>query len=790
MSSLPPPFPGIPSTTDGTGAVVWAETHISQGACAYPITPSTNMGVQFARSAANGAKNLWGDTLRFVEAESEHSSASAAEGFALAGGRVTNFTSGQGLVLMKEVLHVISGKRLPIVFHIGARALTSQALNVHAGHDDAMAVADTGWGMLFARNAQEAADLTLIARRAAEASDTPFFVVQDGFLTTHTLETIRLPEPELMREYIGAPQDRLRALLDPERGIMSGVVQNQDAYMKGKIAQRFYYQGLERALEVAMEEYHGLTGRHYGLASGYRMADADYALVALGTTAETAETVADHLRETRGLAVGVVHPTSFRPFPGPQLVELLKDVQGLAVIERMDNPPAQSNPLTAEIKAAFLDALNGHPGYPRIHRIPQILSGAGGLGGRDVRPGDLVAVVDALLAGRKTFFSLNVHHPSALEPTEQPDVRPKGAFSLRGYSIGGFGSVTTNKIIATVSADLFGVHVQAYPKYGSEKKGLPTNYYLTLAPERVRTHCEMERAEFVPISNVESLHLGNPFRGLSEGGIAFVQWPEGGPEGLWSRIPLAARRTLRAQRAHVYYLDAARIAREETSRPDLEIRMQGIVLLGVFLRVAPFRDLHSLDEAALLERAEKALRQYFGKISDDVVAANLRCVRRGFEELHEVPTQLIASAGEAEAQAVAALTVAEAMHAGVISCAGDEPLPEVVARMSAKQISAIVVLDGGGGMEGVLSTTDLARASRVPTERLGMPELRPKDLMTRDVLVTWPSEPLTAAVDRMLAHQVHRLVVVNSPGDTRHPVGILSLTDVARLGARSQEVKP
>jgi pyruvate-ferredoxin/flavodoxin oxidoreductase len=746
--------------------------------------------VQFAQSAANGAKNLWGDTLRFVEAESEHSSASAAEGFALAGGRVTNFTSGQGLVLMKEVLHVISGKRLPVVFHIGARALTSQALNVHAGHDDVMGVADTGWGMLFARNAQEAGDLALIARRAAEASDTPFFCVQDGFLTTHTLETIRLPEPELMRDFVGAPKERLRALFDPERGIMSGVVQNQDAYMKGKVAQRFYYDGLARALEVAMEEYHGLTGRHYGLVSGYRMAGADYALVALGTTAETAETVADYLRETRGLAVGVVHPAAFRPFPGPQLVELLKSVQGLAVIERMDNPPAQSNPLTAELKASFFDALNGHPDYPRIHRVPEILSGVGGLGGRDVRPGDLIAVVDALLAKRKRFFSLNVHHPSALEPREQPDVRPKGSFSLRGYSIGGFGSVTTNKVIATVSADLFGVQVQAYPKYGSEKKGLPTNYYLTLAPERVRTHCEMERAEFVPISNVESLHLGNPFRGLSEGGIAFVQWPHEDPRGLWTQIPLAARRTLRARRAHVYYLDAARIAREETPRAELEIRMQGIVLLGVFLRVAPFRALHRLDEPALMERAEKALRQYFGKISGDVVAANLRCVRRGFEELLEVPAGIIAAPDEAESIEMAAMTVAEAMHAGVISCRGDDGLAGVVARMTEKQISAIVVMDGGGDMEGVLSTTDLARASLVPTAQLGMPELRPKDLMTRDVLVTWPSELLTAALDRMLAHQVHRLIVVNSPDDTRHPVGVLSLTDVSRVSALSSEFNP
>ena len=175
------------------------ETRIAEGCCAYPITPTTTMATLFEAAVADGKRNLWETPLTFLEPESEHSSASAAEGFALAGGRVTNFTAGQGLVLMKEVLHVISHKRLPVVFHTGARALTSQALNIHAGHDDVMAVADTGWGILFARNAQDVADLTVIARRVAEETETPFFVVQDGFLTTHTIENVQLPEDELLR---------------------------------------------------------------------------------------------------------------------------------------------------------------------------------------------------------------------------------------------------------------------------------------------------------------------------------------------------------------------------------------------------------------------------------------------------------------------------------------------------------------------------------------------------------------------------------------------------------------
>ena len=256
-------YPGIPVTCDGAEAVVWVETRISQGSGAFPITSSTTMGGGFNAAVQNGVPNLWGDQLVFIEPESEHSSATICEGFAVSGGRVTNFTSGQGLVLMKEVLYTISGKRLPVVFNIGARALTSHSLNVHAGHDDVMAVADCGWGMLFARNAQEAGDLCLISRRAAESSEVPFLNVQDGFLTTHTVESVLLPEPEFMKEYVGKPEDRLVNLMDTASPLMSGVVQNQDSYMKGKVAQRWFYDQVEDHLQEAFEAFASKTGRRY-----------------------------------------------------------------------------------------------------------------------------------------------------------------------------------------------------------------------------------------------------------------------------------------------------------------------------------------------------------------------------------------------------------------------------------------------------------------------------------------------------------------------------------------------
>ncbi len=637
------PYPGILTTADGSDAVVWVESHISHGACAYPITSSSRMGDSFQMEVANGKRNIWDEELAFIEAESEHSSASACEGFAAAGGRITNFTSGQGLVLMKEVLYTISGKRLPVVFNIGARALTSQSLNVHAGHDDVMAVADCGWGMLFARNAQEAGDLALICRRIAERTETPFLNVQDGFLTTHTVESIRFCEPELMEQFVG--KAALRNLMDTNNPMMTGVVQNQDSYMKGKMAQRFFYDLVPQAVEEAMDKFHELTGRHYRSVDPYRMEDAQIALVGMGTTMETSQSVVDHM-QSKGVKVGCVHVTSFRPFPGAQLVKALKGCKAFTVIERMDNPIAQSNPLTAEIKSSFADALIGTEGYPSIDSIPTIYSGTAGLGSRDVRPGHLIAAAENMNGSgdSKRYFTLGIDHELALEMPEDPDVRPEGSFSMRGHSVGGFGSVTTNKIIATIMGDpdLFGLHVQAYPKYGSEKKGLPTTYYLTIAPDHLRTHSELEHVEFIPLNDVNAFSLGNPLTGVVDGGMLFVQSPHADPKDVWSHIPEYARTQIREKNVRVLALDTVEIAHQVASRPDLVMRMQGIVLLGVFIKCTPFQQSRGLSDEEIFGGVEKALRKYFGqKAGEKVVQENLTCVKRGFGEVFEIPKSVI-----------------------------------------------------------------------------------------------------------------------------------------------------
>jgi pyruvate-ferredoxin/flavodoxin oxidoreductase len=632
-------YPGLPAVIDGSEAIGHVEVRISEAACSYPITPSTTMAAIYQAAVADGRANLWGTPLAFIEPESEHSSASAAEGFALSGGRVTNFTAGQGLILMKEVLYVIAGKRLPAVFHVGARALTSQGLNIHAGHDDVMGVADTGWAIVFARNAQEAADLAAVARRAAEASETPFLVVQDGFLTTHTLENVRLPEDELLREFVGDPRGRLRPYFEPADALMTGVVQNQDSYMKGRIGQRAFYDVLERELAAAMAAWGRLTGRGYGPIAAHRTEDAEQIVVAMGTVAETAEAVVAHLRR-QGRRVGSVAVTSFRPFPARQLAQALGGASAVAVVERTDEPAAHDNPLTREVKAALGDrAAEGDP-------VPRVGSASAGLGSRDVAAGDLLAVFDWLAepdeVRRRRYAVLGIRHPLALD--RQPiDIRPKGAFSLRGHSIGGFGSVTTNKLVATLVGELFERHVQAYPRYGSEKKGLPTTYYLTIAEERVRLHEELARVEFVPLYDIAAFRHANPLAGLADGGTLFIQTPLADPATVWAALPVAARTEILARGIAVWALDTASLARRHAPRPDLEVRMQGVALVGVFLRVTPFAREAGLDRDALMAEVEARLGRFFGKRGAETLRSNLAVIAAAYDTVLDVTGALVAS---------------------------------------------------------------------------------------------------------------------------------------------------
>ncbi len=273
--------------------------------------------------------------------------------------------------------------------------------------------------------------------------------------------------------------------------------------------------------------------------------------------------------------------------------------------------------------------------------MPRIYHGAAGLGSRDVRPGDIYAIFENMIDDGQDFFSVGIKHRTALSVKDDPDLRPPGAFSMRGHSIGGFGSVTTNKVIATIGGQVFGKDVQAYPKYGSEKKGLPTTYYLTIAESHIYSHSELEYVDLVVLNDTTALFSGNPLEGIVAGGAIFMQSPYTNPVDVWERIPTRDKNTIREKRLRVYFIDMVQIAREVASEADLQMRMQGIVLLGGFLKLTPFAALSNMTDDAVYAGVEKALRKYFGKRGEQVVQDNLMCVKRGYKEMQEIPREVI-----------------------------------------------------------------------------------------------------------------------------------------------------
>jgi len=335
----------------------------------------------------------------------------------------------------------------------------------------------------------------------------------------------------------------------------------------------------------------------------------------------------------------------FRPFPARVIVEALRKCKAFTVFERMDDPLSTTgNHLTREIKAAFCDAMTGQNGQVKIERIPRIYNVAAGLGSRDVRPGDIIASFQNMMKPHgQDFFCVGIDHALALKRAEDPDLRPTGGFSMRGHSVGGFGSVTTNKIIATIGGNVFGKDVQAYPKYGSEKKGLPTTYYLTIADSHIMMHSELEHVDLLCINDVTAILNPMTLEGLQAGGNIFMQSPYADPKDVWKHIPGHVQKKIRDRKVRVYYTDMVGIAREVASRGDLQMRMQGIVLLGAFLRLTPYaRDSHMSDEQ-VFAGVEKALRKYFGKQGEQVVKDNLTCVKRGYSEMKEIPAAVIGS---------------------------------------------------------------------------------------------------------------------------------------------------
>ncbi|MCW8945787.1 MAG: 2-oxoacid:acceptor oxidoreductase family protein, partial [Sedimenticola sp.] len=690
-------YPGIRMAMDGNTAVIMCEREASDAAGAYPITPSTQMGEYWAEEVAKGHINVAGKPLIFVEPESEHAAAAVTAGMAMTGLRATNFSSAQGVAFMHESLYAAVGKRLPYVLNIGTRAITKASLNVHCGHDDYHCIDDTGFFQVFGADAQEAADLNLIGRKIAEQSLTPAAVAQDGFLTTHLIEPVMVPERELIEEFCGCPDDiiscptpaqkmiygekrrRVPEIWDVDNPMLSGSVQNQDAYMQAVAAQRpYFFDHISSIADQVMDEYYQLTGRRYNRVGQYKMDDAEYIIAGQGSMIIQAQVVADYLRETRKLKVGVMNLTMYRPFPGDLIGKVLKGRKGVVVLERTDQPLAEDLPMIREIRAALTKCIEnggyakGDKPYPTYESYkagdaPALFSGSYGLGSRDLQPEGLIGAIENMLPeGRKQrFFYLGVDfvresadpkaeirqqellesYPHiaqmAIRGSENPDLLPKDAITVRMHSVGGWGAITTGKNLAMTLYDLLGYDIRANPKYGSEKKGQPTTYYLSAAPEAIRLNCEYHHVDVVlsPDPNV-FLH-SNPLYGLKEGGFFIIQSNLETEDEVWAQIPVQYQKYIVDHNIHVYFIDGFKIAKDEASDAELQFRMQGNAFQGAFFAASPLLERAHLTEQGLFDAITTQLRDKFGGKGERVVEDNLRVVRRGFDEIREITNKKI-----------------------------------------------------------------------------------------------------------------------------------------------------
>ena len=688
-------YPGILKTDDGSAAVVSMEIAGSEAAGAYPITPSTQMGEGWAAAVARGDKNVNGRNLIFFEPEGEHAAAGVTAGMSMVGLRSTNFSSGQGIAYMHESLYAAVGKRLTYVLNVACRAMTKHSLNVHAGHDDYHAVDDTGFFQLFAKDVQSVADINLIAHRVAELSLNPGICAQDGFLTSHVIESFYQPERELIKEYLGDPADMIDSPTGAQRAVfgdrrrripelynfdypaMLGTVQNQEAYAQGVAAQRpFYFDHIADLTDQAMEEYAALSGRKYSRVMGYRLEDAEYVILGQGSVICNAEAVVDYLRKERGIKIGVVDMVMFRPFPADLVSSMLAGKKGVVVMERTDQPLAVELPMIREIRSAMAQAAeNGraendhsatlpYSGLAALlpDQVPNFYSACFGLGSRDLQPGDLIAAVDNMLeGGRKQrqfylgfdFIQKDTRLPKmqiwqekiladyphvadlALPSAGDLNLFPKDSVELRIHSVGGWGAITMGKNLAMTAAQLLGMHIKANPKYGSEKTGQPPTFYAMLSEEPIRLNCELKHVNAVlsPDPNV-FLH-SDPLAGLCDEGVFVIQSEMSGEE-LWNSFPKTAQMAIRSRKIKVFSVDGFTIALSEASKAELRYRMQGVAFMGAFFKAAPMMESHGLTEDRLFEGIRKQMTKKFGHLGEQVVEDNMRVISRGYNEVQQL----------------------------------------------------------------------------------------------------------------------------------------------------------
>lgn len=609
-------------TMDGNSAAAHVSYAFTEVAAIYPITPSSNMAEETDAMAARGVKNIFGQTVRVAEMESEGGAAGAVHGSLSAGALTTTYTASQGLLLMIPNMYKIAGELIPSVIHVSARCVSTHALNIFGDHSDVMACRQTGYAMLCSANVQEVMDLGAVAHLSTLKSRVPFLHFFDGFRTSHEIQKIEVWDYDDLKSMVDMDDVqafRARAL-NPERPVLRGSAENSDIFFQHREACNKYYNDAVATTEMYMNMVNEKLGTDYKLFNYYGAEDADRVIVAMGSVCDTIKETVDFLN-AHGEKVGMIKVHLYRPFSVKHLIDVVPDsVKFISVIDRTKEPGSLGEPLFLDVVAALKNS--------KFSDVP-VYGGRYGLGSKDTLPAHIISVYNNMNAPQpKTEFTLSINDDVtnlSLDVTESPDTTPKGTTSCKFWGLGSDGTVGANKDSIKIIGDNTDMYAQGYFFYDSKKSGGITVSHLRFGSSPITSTYLINKANFVACHNPSYVTKYDMVQDIVPGGTFLLNciWS---PEELDKQLPAKMKKYIAENNINFYTINGIKIA-EEVGLPG----RASTILQSAFFTIA---NIIPVDKA--IELMKKAVVKKFSKKGEAVVNANCNGIDRGSKEVVKI----------------------------------------------------------------------------------------------------------------------------------------------------------
>jgi len=608
-------------TMDGNTAAAWVAYAMSDVATLYPITPSSPMGEIADEWAAEGRKNIFGQTMTVRQLQSEAGAAASVHGSLAAGALTTTFTASQGLLLMIPNMYKMSGELLPGVLHVSARAVAAHALSIFGDHQDVMAVRQTGFAQLASASVQEVMDIGLATHLSAIESSVPFVHFFDGFRTSHEIqkiETIDYDDMAKLTDWDAVARFRARGT-NPERPELRGTAQNPDIYFQGREAANPYYLKVAGVVADNMKKVSDLTGRTYNLFDYVGDPKAENIIISMGSSCETIEEVVNYLVGA-GEKVGLVKVRLYRPFSREHLLAAIPEtVTRISVLDRTKEPGALGDPLYMDVCTAYIEQ----------GKTANILGGRYGLGSKEFNPAMVVAVFENMKSDNpKNHFTVgiidDVTHTS-LDVGESLDVTPEGTVQCKFWGIGADGTVGANKSAIKIIGDNTDMYAQAYFSYDSKKSGGVTISHLRFGKAPIQSTYLIDSADYIACHKDNYVEIYDVLEGIKDGGTFVLNSPWTLDE-MEEKLPASMRRTIAQKNLKFYNIDAVEIA----SKVGLGGRIN-MIMQTAFFKLA---NVIPVDEA--IDYLKDQIKKMFGKKSERLVEMNVTAVDDTLEHLEQI----------------------------------------------------------------------------------------------------------------------------------------------------------